>query len=77
MSADLDLQQQISCPFDGPIADKIENSFITAWMPPRDTSILLGLAWAYRDCGFEYASKEASFLWELSGILDLGEAHVN
>lgn len=77
MSTDLDLQQQTSCSFDGPIANKIENSFTTAWLAPRDTSVLLGLAWAYRDCGFEYAANEAMFLWELSGFLDLGAPNVN
>ena len=63
---DLDLQQQISCPLDGPIAAKIENSLCTAWSMPANPDILLGLIWAYRDCGFEHASNEAAFLWNLA-----------
>lgn len=62
-SIDLDLQNCTPCPFDGPLAAKIENSFIAAWPEPF---LLLGLVFAYRDTGYEYAAKEAMFLWELA-----------
>lgn len=65
---DLALQQCTPCPFDGPSSAKIENSFICAWSEPRDLGILMGLAWAYRDTGYEYASNEAMFLWELARL---------
>ena len=65
---DLDLQQCTPCPLDGPSAAKIENSFIVAWIEPGDPGILMGLAWAYRDVGYEYAAKEAMFLWELARL---------
>ena len=60
----------------GPSAKAIQYSFTTAWAHPRDTNILLGLAWAYKDCGLDYAYSEAIFLWELSSSLDLGGLYV-
>lgn len=67
---DLDLNENHHCMFDASAADKIQNSFVTAWRAPINGSILLGLAWAYRDCGYEYAAKEAECLWLLEGFIE-------
>jgi len=51
---------------DAATSHRIQNSFESAWLCEDAPAIFMGLMWAYRDCGFDYAEEEAQFLWNLS-----------
>jgi hypothetical protein len=47
----------------------IQNSLVKAWHCEGAHAVLMGLMWAYRDCSFDHAENETTFLWSLSFYL--------
>jgi len=50
------------------IAEEIQSSIVVAWRSTQDLTLLQGLRWAYRDCRFDYAADEITFLLEIRGL---------
>ena len=54
---------------DAATSRRIQNSLEEAWICEDAPAVFMGLMWAYRDCGLDYAEEEAQFLWYLSYYL--------